>query len=151
MKSSVLLFRDDDDGYLKWISDHRDGFVLNASRVPTASYLILHRASCRDISTPTRSNWRRPDIRNGPASMVDPKYKMTIIASVLSDEDPDFNAAANRIAQIPPAKKKKVLVDELSKLEGKPFICQAIRNAPKRSQLRCGKAADRRELSGARR
>ena len=57
MKSDVRLFRDDDDGYLKWISDHRDGFVLNALRVPRASYLMLHRASCRDISTPTRSNW----------------------------------------------------------------------------------------------
>jgi len=47
-------FRDDDSGYLKWLTAHPDGFVLNAARNPTPAYLVLHRASCDTINgTPT--------------------------------------------------------------------------------------------------
>jgi len=43
------VFIDDDDGYLVWLSDHVRGYVLNATRKPTASYLMLHRADCSTI------------------------------------------------------------------------------------------------------
>ena len=43
------VFIDDDDGYLAWLSDHARGYVLNAARKPTASYLMLHRADCSTI------------------------------------------------------------------------------------------------------
>jgi hypothetical protein len=43
------VFIDDDDGYLAWLSDHSRGYVLNAARKPTASYLMLHRADCSTI------------------------------------------------------------------------------------------------------
>lgn len=50
---------DDDPGYERWLRDHPSGFVLNCDREPKASYLVLHRASCRTITgTPTRGdNW----------------------------------------------------------------------------------------------
>lgn len=32
-------------------------FVVNANNPPTASYLVLHKASCRDICSEKRTNW----------------------------------------------------------------------------------------------
>ena len=50
-------FVNDDDGYLRWLTQNPDGFVVNSNRVPVSSYLILHRASCKWINTPDRTNW----------------------------------------------------------------------------------------------
>jgi hypothetical protein len=46
----VQCFRDNDEGYLTWLSDHPDDFVLNADRGPRPTYLRLHRATCRTIT-----------------------------------------------------------------------------------------------------
>lgn len=43
-------FLDDDRGYGAWLRDHPDEYVVNADRPPNASYLRLHRATCRTIS-----------------------------------------------------------------------------------------------------
>ena len=43
-------FRDDDAGYMAWITAHSNGFVLNANRPPSAGYVVLHRATCSTIS-----------------------------------------------------------------------------------------------------
>lgn len=43
-------FTDDDAGYLRWISDHPDGFVVNVERGERSGYAVLHRASCSSIS-----------------------------------------------------------------------------------------------------
>jgi hypothetical protein len=48
----VAWFVDDDAGYRDWLAGNPDGFVLNATATPSASYLILHRASCRTINRP---------------------------------------------------------------------------------------------------
>ena len=45
-----------DDGYLRWLAQNPDGFVVNSNRVPVSSYLILHRASCNG-STLFTVNW----------------------------------------------------------------------------------------------
>ena len=50
-------FVNDDDGYLRWLSENPDGFVVNSNRDPVSSYLILHRASCKWINTSARTNW----------------------------------------------------------------------------------------------
>jgi hypothetical protein len=47
---NVLIFRGDDAAYLRWISGHPMGYVLNAERNPKASYLKLHRATCTWMS-----------------------------------------------------------------------------------------------------
>jgi hypothetical protein len=53
----VTKFVDADADYLAWIEAHPNGFVVNAYRVPTAHYLIIHRASCGTISgTPARGD-----------------------------------------------------------------------------------------------
>ena len=43
---ALTHFVNDDDGYLRWLAQNPDGFVVNSNRVPVSSYLILHRASC---------------------------------------------------------------------------------------------------------
>ena len=50
----MLVFRGDDEAYLHWIAEHPGGYVVNAGRNPRASYLKLHRATCRRISSPGR-------------------------------------------------------------------------------------------------
>ena len=44
------VFVDDDQGYETWLARNSGGYVVNAYRHPTASYLLLHRSSCRTIS-----------------------------------------------------------------------------------------------------
>jgi hypothetical protein len=48
---------DDDDGYLQWLAENPNGFVVNSNRRPVSTYLILHRASCKWINTSSRTNW----------------------------------------------------------------------------------------------
>ncbi|MEH0819857.1 MULTISPECIES: hypothetical protein [unclassified Micromonospora] len=51
-------FKDDDEAYLSWVSSNPEGYVVNSSRSPSPSYLILHRASCKwitELSTEGRS------------------------------------------------------------------------------------------------
>src|SRR5689334_7391478 len=52
-------FVDDDEGYLAWLEDRRDGFVLNLLRSGSSGPLMLHRATCGTIrGTPARgSRW----------------------------------------------------------------------------------------------
>ncbi|WP_198344201.1 hypothetical protein [Mycobacterium dioxanotrophicus] len=45
-------FRDDDDGYLAWIADHPDGYVINIVRGHTPAGARIHRASCWTVSRP---------------------------------------------------------------------------------------------------
>ncbi|GII29092.1 hypothetical protein [Planotetraspora mira] len=48
-------FIDDDAGYLNWLAEHPDDFVVNTPRTPTPKYLRLHRATCVFITgTPAR-------------------------------------------------------------------------------------------------
>jgi hypothetical protein len=55
----VRRYADDDTGYLRWLAEHPDGFVINAARVASTAYLMLHRASCRTVAgVPTHgSRW----------------------------------------------------------------------------------------------
>jgi hypothetical protein len=53
----IIEFMDDDDGYIAWLSEHPDGFVLNCEWPPRPSYLTLHRATCWTISRASGSNW----------------------------------------------------------------------------------------------
>lgn len=50
-------FVDDEKGYLKWIADHPDGYVLNIQRGLNPSDARLHRANCWTISSPTGGPW----------------------------------------------------------------------------------------------
>ena len=53
----MIIFINEDEGYLRWIDQNSTGFVVNAARVPKPNYLILHRATCAHIANDKRSNW----------------------------------------------------------------------------------------------
>ena len=51
----VKVFDNDDTSYERWLTANPDGFVVNCGRPATASYIVLHRASCGTITgTPAR-------------------------------------------------------------------------------------------------
>jgi hypothetical protein len=43
-------FVNDDTGYMRWLAQHPNGFVINTYSAPSAAYLKLHLASCPSIS-----------------------------------------------------------------------------------------------------
>lgn len=46
-----VVFKNDDDGYLKWLQDNQSGFVLNTREaIIDPDYMVLHNASCKQIS-----------------------------------------------------------------------------------------------------
>ncbi len=45
----MILFLDEEQSYLNWVTHHRTGFVLDCLRHPTKAHLVLHRATCADI------------------------------------------------------------------------------------------------------
>jgi hypothetical protein len=48
---SAIEFKNDDEGYLSWLTGHPSGFVLNVKAKANPKYVVLHRASCRLISS----------------------------------------------------------------------------------------------------
>lgn len=68
----MLHFIDDDPGYLRWVSQNRDGYVVNAYRNPTPAYLMLHRATCRTITgNPTRGRQWTGDYMKACGSLAE--------------------------------------------------------------------------------
>jgi hypothetical protein len=53
----IVEFMDNDNGYIAWLSEHPNGFVLNCERPPRPSDLTLHRATCWTISRTSGRNW----------------------------------------------------------------------------------------------
>jgi hypothetical protein len=62
---TVSQFRDDDAGYLQWVTDHRDGYVLSIPRSHTRNAARLHRAACPTISgtNPHGGPWTGPYVK----------------------------------------------------------------------------------------
>ena len=56
---ALHVFVDADDAYLAWTASCEAGYVLNTTRVPSASYLVLHRSNCWSIRnlTGNRRSW----------------------------------------------------------------------------------------------
>lgn len=48
-------FKNDENGYFSWLSAHPYGYVLNVRSIPDSKYVVLHRASCEQISSAKRS------------------------------------------------------------------------------------------------
>lgn len=55
--SQPIQFVNDDEGYTSWLQENPLGFVVNSDRSPKSSYITLHKAACKHINSPTRSNW----------------------------------------------------------------------------------------------
>lgn len=63
--AGVREFRDDDEGYLAWIAEHPDGYVINILRGLNPTTARVHRARCRTVTgTPPRGGpWTGPYIK----------------------------------------------------------------------------------------
>ena len=59
LESCMREFRDDDEGYVRWLQEHPSGLVVNTYRRPSQNYLILHRADCPHISARADESRRR--------------------------------------------------------------------------------------------
>ncbi|MHC5536829.1 hypothetical protein ACYOEI_00985 [Singulisphaera rosea] len=55
--TGYVQFVDDEQGYLRWLAENPNGFVVDSFRVPTGNYLKLHRTSCKLINTGLPNNW----------------------------------------------------------------------------------------------
>lgn len=56
-QNGCVQFIDDEQSNLQWLAANPLGFVVNSNRAPVSSYLKLHRASCKQINNPNRTNW----------------------------------------------------------------------------------------------
>ena len=84
----MIRFEHDDHGYLGWVHEHTEGFVLNVRDRPDPQYVVLHRATCKTITrsllnpagytgasyrkvvAATRDALRRAAIENGRKSVA---------------------------------------------------------------------------------
>ena len=57
MSTCRPTFIDDDDGYLRWVTTHNDGFIVNTYRRPSAAYLRLHRPCDLSNDPGATSKW----------------------------------------------------------------------------------------------
>jgi hypothetical protein len=76
---SVVFFIDDDTGYLRWLANHTNGYVINTRRSASPAYMVLHRATC-----PTISDYAP---RNQPGAFTERQY-----AKVCSEKLEDLRA-----------------------------------------------------------
>lgn len=58
----IVPFKDDDSGFLAWITNNPDGYLLNTERNPKPSYLILHRSGCPHFKGDS-PNWTKAYIK----------------------------------------------------------------------------------------
>ncbi len=70
----MIIFIDEDEAYHAWLADHPRGLVVNARRKPSPRYLVLHKASCAEVSGPRRQHTSGPYIKicaHGAHELVD--------------------------------------------------------------------------------
>jgi hypothetical protein len=45
----LLVFKDDDEGFRRWMVEHPAGFYLNANRAPASDDVLLHKVGCPHV------------------------------------------------------------------------------------------------------
>jgi hypothetical protein len=87
-------FSGDDEGYLRWLSGHPAGYVLNVRANPNQNYAVLHRAACPTISAP-RDDGAYTDrgYRKAVATNLD---DLRAFARSIGREDGSFSSACSR-------------------------------------------------------
>ena len=53
----MIIFDNDEKGYLTWVEENPEGFVVNTLKTPSRSYLVLHKATCGTIKTLKKGNF----------------------------------------------------------------------------------------------
>ena len=57
----MIQFKDDEEGYRRWLAGHPNGFAVNSHRNPGPDYLVLHRATCGMMSSEKITNYTTTD------------------------------------------------------------------------------------------
>jgi hypothetical protein len=53
LMAAIRKFVDDDEGYLRWLENHPDGFVVNFPKEPQKTHkILLHRSCCYCVCSP---------------------------------------------------------------------------------------------------
>jgi len=63
LPQDLVLFRDDDNGFSSWLDDHPDGYFINTQRIPSSTYLVLHRSSCPHFSRNPEVHWTKDYVK----------------------------------------------------------------------------------------
>ncbi|WP_197514378.1 hypothetical protein [Mycobacterium sp. E342] len=73
LSPTPVEFRDDDTGYLTWLTGHPNGYVINIARNYSASAARVHHAGCRTISgqNPHKGAWTGPYVKICAAQLAD--------------------------------------------------------------------------------
>ncbi len=71
----AIFFEEDDVGYLNWIRENPDGFVVNMRDWLDPTYLVLHRATCLTINS-------YPDMQANPGGFTEKDYRKLCGGSV---------------------------------------------------------------------
>jgi hypothetical protein len=72
---AAVCFKDDDNSYLRWVSEHPDEYVVNMRRRLDPRYLVLHRADCKSIT-------RYPFMKANPGGFTERGYLKLCGASI---------------------------------------------------------------------
>ena len=56
MNILMIRFKNDENGYMAWLAEHPEGYVLNVRKEPDPKYVVLHSASCGSISSTKRAD-----------------------------------------------------------------------------------------------
>lgn len=60
---TVIVYKDDDQGFFDWLDDHADGYLINCERSPKPNYLVLHRPSCPHFDRAPCIHWTKDYIK----------------------------------------------------------------------------------------
>lgn len=93
-------FTEDDAGYLGWIVEHPDGFVVNVERTARPAYIILHRTTCRTISV-DRANGAYTE-RGYRKVVADDLYELRAFAQSVGRPDGSFSKVCGHCNPLAP-------------------------------------------------
>ena len=72
---TVTLYEHDESGYLCWIAENPEGFVVNMRQSPDPDYLVLHYAHCASIK-------KYPRMQANPGGFTERGYRKLCSSSV---------------------------------------------------------------------
>lgn len=60
---TIIVYKDDDQGFFDWLDYHPDGYLINCERSPKPNYLVLHRPSCPHFDRAPSIHWTKDYIK----------------------------------------------------------------------------------------
>ena len=111
----MIVFLDEDRAYVSWVTHHRQGFVLDATRKLSPKLAVLHRATCAEIkqSATPRTHWTTG--RHLKACALDVEQLLAWFREQREDE-PQPCPACDPLSSQPPASGLPTAKPRLTKL-----------------------------------